>query len=145
MASRRITAGPIAFTWAGPGHWFVSAEGVEGHAFEARLRADLSQFASVSNCSDSRVIIRVSGPRARETLAKGVLIDLHPRVFGPGDTAVTRVASIGAHFWQLDASPAYEFAISRSFAAGFWQWLVDSAAEFGVAVNGGITPPGPTE
>ena len=62
-------------------------------------------------------------------------IDLHPRVFKPGDTAVTTVAHMGVHFWQLDDAPTYEFAVFRSFGEAFWQWLVDASAEFGVAIE----------
>ena len=58
-------------------------------------------------------------------------IDLHPRAFRAGDAAVTTVAHIGAQIWQVDETPTYELIVSRSFAAGFWEWLTDAAAEFG--------------
>jgi heterotetrameric sarcosine oxidase gamma subunit len=132
---RRIRAGPIAFAWAGPGHWLAMAEGVAGDAFERRLRHDLAGLASACDQSDGRTLIRVGGTRARDALAKGVMIDLHPRAFGPGDAAVTDVAHISVHVWQLDAAPNYEFAVFRSLAAEFWCWIVESGAEFGVAVE----------
>jgi heterotetrameric sarcosine oxidase gamma subunit len=130
---RRIAAGPVAFAWAGPGHWLASAEGMDGHAFEARLRNELAGMASVSDQSDGRIVLSVSGPKAREALAKGVMVDLHPHAFRPGDAAATSVAHVGVHFWQADAAPTYEFAVLRSFSAAFWEWLIASAAEFGVA------------
>jgi sarcosine oxidase subunit gamma len=46
------------------------------------------------------------------------------------------VGHIAVHLWQLDETPAYEFAVSRSYAAAFWRWLVDSAAEYGAVVVG---------
>jgi len=131
MVPRRVAAGPIAFAWAGPGHWLASAEGTEGPVFETRLRREFPDLASISDQSDGRVVVRVGGPRARDALAKGVTIDLHPRAFGPGDAAVTSVAHVGVHLWQIDAAPTYEFAIPRSLAAAFWHWLTESAAEFG--------------
>jgi len=134
-APKRVTAGTVAFTWAGPGHWLASAQGMEGHAFESQLRTALSGLASISNQSDGRTVIRLSGPKAREALAKGVPLDLHPRAFAAGDTAVTTVAYMGVHLWQLDDIPTYEFAVFRSFGAAFWQWLVDASAEFGAAVE----------
>lgn len=133
---RRMSAGPVAFTWAGPGHWLASSEAQSGSAFEIHLRETLAGLASVIDQSDGHTILRVSGPRTRDALAKGVLIDLHPRAFGPGDTAVTTVAHIGARFWQIDESPTYEFAVFRSFAADFWRWLTEAAAEFGVSFSG---------
>lgn len=138
MEPRRVAAGPIAFAWAGPGHWLASAEGAKGPAFETRLRHELAGLASVSDQSDGRIVVRVSGPRICDTLAKGVMIDLHPRAFGPGDAAVTSVAHIGVHLWQVDAAPTYDFAVPRSLAAAFWHWLVESAAEFGGAIEGGV-------
>jgi methylglutamate dehydrogenase subunit D len=132
---RRVAAGPIAFAWAGPGYWLASAEGMNGHGFEARLRQELADLASVSDQSDARLVVRVGGVRAREALAKGVMVDLHTRAFAPGDAAVTTVAHVGVHLWQLDAVPTYEFAVARSFGAAFWHWLTASAAEFGVMVR----------
>jgi heterotetrameric sarcosine oxidase gamma subunit len=135
---KRVAAGPLALAWAGPGQWLAMAAG-EGHALAPRLQRELAALASVTDQSDGRTVVRIAGPKAREALAKGVLIDLHPRAFGPGDTAVTSVAHVGAHFWQLDAVPSYEFAVFRSFAGAFWHWLIDSAAEFGVVVEDNVS------
>jgi methylglutamate dehydrogenase subunit D len=126
-----VIAGPIAFLWAGPGQWLAMADGEEGATFEQRLRVTLGNLASVSDQSDGRTIIRVGGGRARDVLAKGVPIDLHPRAFRAGDAAVTTVGHVGAQIWQVDETPTYELIVSRSFAAGFWEWLIDAAAEFG--------------
>jgi len=134
---RRVAVGRIAFAWAGPGHWLAMADEVESHAFEHELRRALPGLASVSNQSDGRTVIRIGGMKARDALAKGVTIDLHPRAFGPGHAAVTSVAHVGVHFWQLDPEPTYELVMFRSFGAAFWQWLVASSAEFGVEVQGG--------
>ena len=136
FSPRRVAMGAVSFVWAGPGHWLVVAEGVNGCELEARLRAELSGLALVSDQSDGRAVVRVSGARARSALAKGVPLDLHPLAFSPGDAAVTTVAHVGVHFWQVDEVPTYEFAVFRSFTPAFWQWLVDSSAEFGLAISG---------
>ena len=78
---------------------------------------------------------RLSGPCVRTVLAKGVPLDLHPRAFGPGYAAVTAVAGIGVHLWQLAGEPTYELAVPRGFAASFWRWLAAAAVEFGFAVR----------
>jgi heterotetrameric sarcosine oxidase gamma subunit len=132
---RRIASGPIAFAWAGPGHWLASADGMDGQAFETQLRRELADLVSVSDQSDGRIVIGVSGPAAREALAKGVMVDLHPRAFAVGDAAVTSVAHVAVHFWQLAATPTYEFAVPRSFAVSFWHWLMESSAQYGVTVR----------
>jgi heterotetrameric sarcosine oxidase gamma subunit len=132
---RRAEAGPTAFIWSGPGQWLACAEGIDPQAFEARLRSELADLASVSDQSDSRFVVRVAGPNARHMLAKGVMVDLHPRAFVSGTVAVTSIAYIGVHLWQVDATATYELAVYRSFAASFWHWLMDAGAEFGVAVE----------
>jgi methylglutamate dehydrogenase subunit D len=134
LEPRYTGTAPIAFAWAGPSQWLAFGEG-PSRPFELQLRSSLADVASIMDQSDGRTIIRISGPRVRDTLAKGVHIDLHPSVFRPGDTAISIVSSIGVHFWQIDSAPTYEFAMFRSFAVSFWGWLVDAAAEFGVAVN----------
>ncbi|HTV29320.1 MAG TPA: sarcosine oxidase subunit gamma family protein [Xanthobacteraceae bacterium] len=125
---------PAAFAWAGPSQWLALGVG-PSQPFELQLRSSLADVASVMDQSDGRTIVRIGGPRARDTLAKGVHIDLHPSVFRPGDTAITIVSYIGVHFWQVDSTPTYEFAMFRSFAISFWEWLVNAAAEFGVSVG----------
>ena len=132
---RSSSSGPISWVWAGPATWLATREGSDVHAFEAELRGKLAGTASVTDQSDGRIVFRVSGSRVRETLAKGVAIDLHPRVFSAGDAAVTSVAHIGVHFWQIDDVPTYEIAVFRSFAESFWDWLIESSAEFGAIVE----------
>jgi sarcosine oxidase subunit gamma len=129
-----VTDGSLAFVWAGPGHWVAVADNDDASMFEARLRAHLPNCASICGQSDGRSIIRISGPRARDALAKLVPIDLHPREFGPGYAAATVAGHIGIHFWQIDVVPSYEIAVSRSLAAAMWQGLVDASAEFGIAL-----------
>jgi heterotetrameric sarcosine oxidase gamma subunit len=125
----------IAIASAGPGQWLIMADQAKSEQFELQLRTELAGLASIFNQSDGRTVVQVSGPRTRDALAKGVLIDLHPSVFGVGSSAVTSIAYIGVHFWQIDDKPTYEFAMFRSFAKSFCSWLIDSAAEFGVGLN----------
>ena len=137
---RRVADGRVHFIWAGPGRWLAEAPTEIPSTFERNLRNTLTGLASVTSQSDGRSIIRISGPKAREALAKGVPLDLDPRVFRPGDTAMTVVAHINVHFWQTDAAPTYDFAIFRSFASSFCEWLLDASAEFGVLVPVSLTP-----
>lgn len=132
---RRTDAGGIAFVWSGPDQWLAMAAGLTSQAFEQRLRDELAGLASVCEQSDGRVLIRISGARARETLAKGMMIDLHRRAFRPNDAAVTGFAHIPAYFWQVDSAPTYEFAVFRSLAAEFWHSLVEAGGEFGVMIE----------
>ena len=129
---RRVGGEGLAFIWAGPDQWLALGQGDDGKAFERQLRSTLAEAAALTDQSDGRTILRITGPGVREALAKGVHIDLHPNAFRPGDTAITAVAYINVHFWQVDDAPTFEVAVFRSFALAFWQWLAASAAEYGL-------------
>jgi sarcosine oxidase subunit gamma len=131
---KRAAEDKVAFIGMGPGQWLAVQEcSPDPQAFATRLAADLSGLASVSDQSDARAVMRVSGPKARQLFAKGLPIDLDPRAFGPGDAALSQIALIGAHVWQIDDKPTYEVAVFRSMAGSFTAWLVASGAEYGLA------------
>lgn len=134
---RHARTGPIAFAWTGPGHWLAIVEKESGHRFEARLRSALGPLASISDQSDGKAVIRLAGPRARATLAKGLPVDLDPAAFQPGSALVSAIAHIGVHLWQVDDAPTYDIAVARSYAPSLWHWLAASAAEFGLTVAPG--------
>jgi methylglutamate dehydrogenase subunit D len=131
---RRATKGGVTFAGTGPDQWIASAEGPDAVGFAQRLRGRIGPFAAVSDQSDSRLALDLSGPRVRDVLAKGVALDLHPKVFKPGDVASTPIAYIGAQIDMLDAAPTYRLTAPRSMAGSFWSWLSASAAEFGYDV-----------
>ena len=132
---RVVTRSAMSFVWAGPGRWLAMAERISGEAFLKNLREQFGDLASVIDQSDARILVRLAGPHARDVLAKGVLIDLHPRTFQPGDTALTSFGHVRVHFWQTDASPTYEIAVMRSYAAALWHYLMEAAAGYGVLVE----------
>ncbi len=127
---RWADVGGMRAIWSGPDRWLVLAD----HDIEAELRGRLGNAASITDQSDARCIVRVRGPHARDALAKGISLDLHPRAFRPGNAAATLVAHTTAQFWQLDDAPSYDLAVARGYAAGFAAFLLESAAEFGVEV-----------
>jgi heterotetrameric sarcosine oxidase gamma subunit len=135
-APRRVERDGVAFLWAGPAQWLaVAGPGRPAGQFEAVLAGVFDGHASISEQSDGRTIIRITGPRARDALAKGLPIDLHLRAFRPGDTALTQAAHIGLQIWQLDDAPTYDIAVFRGFARNFWQFLLDAAAEYGCRIE----------
>jgi sarcosine oxidase subunit gamma len=128
----RVSKASITFAGVAPDQWIASAENTNG--FTANLRERIGAFAAVIDQSDSRLVLNLSGPRARDVLAKGVPIDLHPRAFKAGDVATTLVAHIGVQIDMLDDAPTYQLTAPRSMAGSFWSWLTASAAEFGYDV-----------
>jgi len=128
--SGRVDGNGIAFVWAGPDQWLAIAEREQGRDLEVELKGKLAGIASVVDQSDGRVVVRISGARARDVLVKGVPIDLHPRAFKPGSVAITHASHIGIILWQIDDTPTYEAAMFRSYADSFAHWLFESAAEY---------------
>jgi methylglutamate dehydrogenase subunit D len=132
---RRAAAGPIAFLGLGRERWLMVAE-TDDDAFADDLAEGLEGLASVIEQSDGLAVLRIAGPRARATFAKGLPIDLHPAAFAVGDVAATNLAHIGVTIWAVDDVPAYDIALFRSLAGSFWHWLSGAAAEFGLSVSG---------
>jgi len=121
--------------WSGPDQWLLRTATREG--FSGLLEAFSAQ-AAVSDQSDARAAIRLSGPHVRDVLAKGVMLDLHPAAFAVGDTALTSIAYIGVHLWRLADGPdgsVFEIMVARSMVGSFWSWFAASAAEFGCQVS----------
>ncbi len=133
FASKIARGKNVSFIGTGPGQWLAVSESLENQALADDLIAKLKGLASIVDQSDGRAVIRLSGPRARDVLAKGLAIDLDPRVF-PADGAVTSTIShMGVQLWQ-EAPESYDIALFRSVAESFWRWLTASAAEFGYEV-----------
>lgn len=131
----RSAAGDLSALWIGPDQWLVSFHQDRSPDAERGLAAACSQQAGMVEVGDGRAVLRVSGPKARDVLAKGVPIDLHPSVFQPGHAASTVAAMIDIHLAQIDEDPTYEIVLFRSLAGSFWHWLESSSAEFGLAVT----------
>ncbi len=120
----------------GPGKWLVLAEGPDGATLRRRLEELASGLGAVTDQSDANLVLDITGPKAREALAKGVAVDLDPRAFQPGDAATTPVSHVGVTFWQRDDAQTYRFAVGNTFAPAFLRWLAASAAEYGFALSG---------
>lgn len=131
-AARRAGNASLSITGTAPGQWLVVGRG-SGNELE-NVRADLSGIAAVTDQGDGRLIIEVSGPRARDALAKGIAIDLDASVFKAGGSAQTSAAHIGLQIALIDETPTFEIISARSTAESFWSWLVASAAEYGIEV-----------
>jgi methylglutamate dehydrogenase subunit D len=122
--------------WLAPGAWMIVAEGRDGGAPHQSLREDLRELAAVVDQSHGRAVLRLSGARARDVLAKGCRLDLHPRVFQPGMCAQTAIAQVGVLLHQVDERPTYDLYVSAGYAVHFLEWLTSCAAEIGCRIDG---------
>ena len=135
-ASSRVAQGAaVRFIGYGPGQWLAVSEALSNEALAGDLAAKLQGLASVSDQSGGRTVLRVSGNRARDVLAKGLPLDLDPRAFPLGSAATSAISHIGVQLWQADDMRSYDLAVFRSLSESFWRWLTASAAEFGYEVT----------
>jgi sarcosine oxidase subunit gamma len=121
--------------WLGPDEWLImTAPGAEDELIRALRNALDDLFAAVTDVSSGFTLIAVGGERARDLLATGCSLDLHPRVFGPGRCAQTLLAKAGVLIRQRDESPLFDLVVRRSFADYLWLWLERAAEELGMTV-----------
>ena len=125
----------VSMLWLGPDEWLVVTPDRRVERIERALREALQgQHAALTDVSHSRTVLVLSGPGARAVLAKGCPLDFHPRVFGPGRCAQSRLAKCQALIHQTAAAPVFEIYVMRSFAQYAWTWLEDAGKEFGIRI-----------
>ena len=130
-ANTVAAGGHKAILWLGPDEWLIVTPEGKQETMESALNKALDgQHVSVVDFSDARTTIRIHGDHAREVLMKGCPLDLHPRIFGPGQCAQTLIAKADVLIHQLDDVPTYDIYVLCSFARYLWDWLVDAAKEF---------------
>lgn len=134
----RTEANGLAFIGIGVDTWLVSAER-DPEAMLRSLQTALDDVATVSDQSGGSTVLRLTGPRIREALAKCVAIDLHPREFQPGAAATTIASHIPLTLWRLndgvDGHLVFEVIVQRSLAESFTHVLAESAGEFGLTLG----------
>lgn len=136
VANTVSTAGDLSALWLGPDEWLiVGPDGREQDLVGTLRQALAGQHVAVTDVSEARTVIAVAGTRARDLLAKGTPIDLHPRVFGPGRCAQTILAAANVILHQLDDRPTFELFVLNSFADYLWKWLEAASREYGMAVT----------
>ena len=125
------TAGGRTALWLGPDEWLVVAPPNDDGELPRTLRqALIGVAAAVTDISEARTVTIVSGPHARDVLAKGCALDLHPQEFAPGCCAQSTIETLDVILHQTDEVPSYELFVHRSFAEHLWLWLEDAALEY---------------
>ena len=122
-------AGTLTICWLGPDEWLLIGEPDQAGELAARVGGALGgEPGSIVDVSAHRTMIRLSGKHARDVLAHGCALDLHPRVFGPGQCAQTLLARAGVLLVADD--DAWRIGVRSSFARYLASWLLDAAIEY---------------
>lgn len=127
------SAGAAAI-WLDPDSCLLTRSWISEGGLYREVRQGAPDCAVVDQ-SHGKSVLRIAGVNAPAVLAKGCRIDLHPRVFGSGGTAVTPIARINCVLHQVDAVPTFDLILPATLARAFLEWLEMSAAEFGYVLQ----------
>ncbi len=131
-----VTVGEgVTVLWLAPDRWLIVSTRHQPRVLDSGLRDTLSRSrGAVTDVSDGRVVIGIAGRAVREVIAKGCPLDLHPRSFKHGSSAQSSLAKVNLLLHLVDAEPAFDLYIARSFAVSIWEWLGEAAGEYGYRV-----------
>ncbi|MCV7420410.1 sarcosine oxidase subunit gamma [Mycobacterium yunnanensis] len=133
-ASTTATAADVTVIWFGPDEWLVTSTNEAPEDLESRLRQAVAEHGGAAvDVSAQRTTLRLRGEHARDVLAKGCSIDLHPSAFATGTAVQTMLGQAAVVLTSLDDDGTdYRVLVRSSFARYLAEWLVDGAEEFGV-------------
>ena len=124
---------------SGPGEWLLL--GPVGAAPRLLARAEAlagDEFVSVADLTSSRALVRLTGARAADLLAKVCAIDLSDRATPDGSAFRTSVARLVTDVVRDDRGGVRSYLLhcERSSGQSLFDALLDAGAEFGVDVDG---------
>jgi methylglutamate dehydrogenase subunit D len=137
-APKLVQGKNASLIWSGPDQ-FIALSSISARLSHGELIQHFGTSASLSEQSDGRVIVSITGPKVRDMLAKVCSLDLHPQVFPVGTAAVTAIDHLSTNIWRdadNDAGHAvFKLLFLSTFAVSLWGLLVDSSAEYGVKIE----------
>lgn len=126
-------AGGRRAVWLGPDEWLLVAPDDDADALEAAVRKARGDdpWLAVTDVSHNSTVFTLSGPAARDVLAKGCPLDLHPRAFEANACAQTVLARTRALILLAEPrQPVFEVWVRNSFAQYTGDWLTDAMIEY---------------
>lgn len=127
-----VQGGQALFVWSGPEQFLVLAPR-KAAPLAGELAETLGEAASVSDQSDARCLLKLSGPHVRDMLAKLVAVDLDDTCFPAGAAAVTVLDHTNVCLWRDPGGAAdYRVLCLTSYAGSIWHAIMQAGAEFGV-------------
>jgi len=117
--------------WLGPDEWLVHTPPNGQGALVGALREALTGVhAAVTDVSDYYVVIDLAGPHARDVLARGCPLDLHPTKFAAGQCAQSVFAHASILLHQTTDAPSYRLQVRWTYAQYLWSYLADAAKQW---------------
>ena len=120
-----------AALWWSPDQWIITCTRGQSVKLTEALDQALNGFhAMVTNVSDARTIIRLSGHRTRETLMKGAAIDLTTSQIAEGYVRRTQISDVPVAVQIVSLKPEIiDIFVFRSYADYLWNWLARASRE----------------
>ena len=120
--------------WLGPNEWLlITPTNQKEKIEEAMNRAFQGIFASITDISGGQTVITIGGDNARDVLAKGCTLDLHPNTFNISQCAQTLVSKANVIIRYSDSTASFDLIVRRSFADYLGVWLHDASLEYGIS------------
>jgi sarcosine oxidase, subunit alpha len=128
---------------SGPGEWLLFAPPGAGAAVIRRLEAVPDEgLVSVFDATHGRALMRVTGARSADLLAKVCGVDLSEEVTPDGAAFRSSVAKLITDVVRDDryGERSYVLHCERSSGQYLFDALIDAGDEFGIEVEGLIAP-----
>lgn len=135
QANRTALGSGYVLIWNGPGKWLAVSESQDSLRFVLDLRNRLEDTgATVTDLSQARTVVRISGANACDVLCKGCPADIES--MRSGDSMATLMGTLSSVVHCREAGGSFDVYVFRSFGQSFWEWLTDASLEFGFSVGG---------
>jgi heterotetrameric sarcosine oxidase gamma subunit len=112
-----------------PDRWLLLGPQARPGERAAAWQDDCRSLATVVDLSSALAVLRLSGPAAREVLARGCRLDLDPGIFRAGQAAATVIAQVAVTVVAL--SSGVLLLTPATTARHFEDWLAAAATPFG--------------
>lgn len=91
----------------------------------------------LTDIAHSRTIIRVAGERAKDVICRALPVNIDASVFPPGSIVQSFMLHIPVliHHLSNENKTAYEIYLTNDYAISFWEWLVETAEQFGGGID----------
>jgi heterotetrameric sarcosine oxidase gamma subunit len=128
---------------SGPGEWLLLAEPGTSAAVTQRVEEVKDErLVSVFDATHARALVRITGAKAPDLLAKVCAIDLADGVTPNGAAFRSSVAKLVTDVVRDDSggSRSYLLHCERSSGQYLFDALIDAGHEFGIEVDGFVDP-----
>ncbi len=110
--------------------------GADTKTLDAALAIE-PETGTALDLSHARTVIRLEGPHAADLLNRGLPLDLSPEAFPEGACGASAIHHVAVLLHRRDhgAGAGFDLYVPRSLAVSTWEFLTETAAQWGYAVT----------